>query len=107
MNLGSTPSRSPARKMIQSRSQSPDCGMSAGIVSTSIGVAETAGANAGLNQSPVKLVKQKSEMTAKGANLAERKWGMRGNFISSSPCELLAQRAIKLILPTSATHGRY
>src|SRR6266550_4268641 len=67
--------------MIQSRSQSPETGMSAGIVSTSIDVALTSGVNAGLKKSPVKFVRQKSEMMAKGANLAERKWGNRGNFI--------------------------
>src|SRR5258706_8099370 len=74
--------------MIQSRSQSPETGTSAGIVSTSsIELAATSGAKTGLKKSPVKFVRKKREMMAKGANLAERKWGIRGNFISGSPCE--------------------
>jgi len=42
----------------------------------------TTGAIARLNNNPVRLLNRKSEMSAKGANLSERKWGnLRGNFI--------------------------
>jgi hypothetical protein len=42
----------------------------------------TTGAKTGLKKNPVKLVKKKSEITAKGANLADRKCSkFRGNFI--------------------------
>jgi hypothetical protein len=52
------------------------------MVSDSIVVAEATGANTGLKKNPVKFVKKKSEMTAKGANLADRKCSkFRGNFI--------------------------
>lgn len=102
MNRGSTPCFSPARKMIQSRSQSPDKGMSSGIVSTRVAAPAT-GAITGLKKSPVKLKTKKKEMMANGANFAERKCrfrrrltgrkgdavreNFRGNFIFDSPRE--------------------
>src|SRR5882724_3341703 len=98
MKRGSTPAFSPARKIIQSRSQSPDKGMSSGIVSTRV-AASTTGDIPGLKASPVKLKKKKREMMANGANFAERKCKFRrrltertrgdswGNFICDSPCE--------------------
>src|SRR6266550_3024655 len=100
MKRGSTPCFSPARKMIQSRSQSPDKGMSSGIVSTLVVVAAlTSGAITGLKKSPVKLKTRKKDMMANGANFPERKCKFRrrlagrtlgnswGNFIFDSPCE--------------------
>src|SRR6266480_1110662 len=102
MKRGSTPSFSPARKIIQSRSQSPDKGMSTGIVSTRCWAASTTGAITGLKKRPVKLKTKKREIMANGANFAERRWtflrrfaernrgavrGNRGNLIFNSPCE--------------------
>src|SRR5687768_5705980 len=91
--------------MIQSRSQSPDTGISAGIVSTKLtGVA--VGANAGLNMKPVKFVKKKSEIIANGPNLAACKRGnLRGNSIVRSPCERWSKDHQGLITATLATHG--
>src|SRR5258708_40225149 len=89
INRGSTPSRSPVRKMIQSKSGLPDVGISSGIISNAAttGLALTAGANARLKKTPVRLVKRKREIRAQGANLKERKWGIfRGNLIQRSPC---------------------
>jgi len=55
--------------------------MSEGMVST-MALAFTAGANTGLKKKPVRLVKKKSEIIAKGANFAERQWGiLRANLI--------------------------
>src|SRR6185503_20809389 len=75
--------------MIQSRSQSPDKGMSAGMASTS--AALTTGAITGLHGTSVKLKTTKSEMIKSGMDFAERTRrvvrGKRGNFISNSPCE--------------------
>src|ERR1051326_4322678 len=65
--------------MIKSRSQSPDNGMSSGMTST-CEAALTTGASTGLKKNPVKFVKKKSEIIAKGANFAERKWSARGNI---------------------------
>jgi hypothetical protein len=60
---------------------SPEEGMSDGIVSIT-GLAFTVGANTGLKKMPVRFVKRKREISAKGANLTERQWGiLRGNFI--------------------------
>jgi hypothetical protein len=56
--------------MVQSRSQSPDTGISAGIVSTTCVTALTEGMNAGLKKNPVKFVRKKSEIIAAGANFA-------------------------------------
>src|SRR6185437_8842104 len=74
--------------MIQSRSQSPDKGMSAGMASTS---AALAGAITGLKPRFVKLKNTKSEIIKNGMDFAERTCGVvrgkRGNFISNSPCE--------------------
>src|SRR5262245_23766723 len=83
INLGSTPSRSPARRIIESRFGSPDVGIS----EASNCVTFLAGAKAELIKTPVRFVNTKAAMTAKGANLIERKWGnCKGNFIQYSPC---------------------
>jgi hypothetical protein len=74
--MNEAPAFSPARKIIQSRSQSPDRGMSAGIASTVV-AASTAGAIAGLKKKPVKLKTKKREMTANGANFPERRCKFR------------------------------
>src|SRR5258705_3730549 len=75
--------------MIQSRSQSPDKGMSAGMASTSAALAT--GAITGLKPRLVKLKNTKSEIMKNGMDFAERTCGVlrgkRGNFISNSPCE--------------------
>jgi len=70
--------------MIQSKSGLPDVGISSGIISNAAttGLASTTGANALLKKTPVRLVKRKREIRAKGANLTECKWGIfRGKFI--------------------------
>src|SRR5687768_8276423 len=67
--------------MIQSRSQSPDTGMSAGIDSMKV-LLVAAGASAGLKKRPVKFVRKNSEIMAKGPNLtAWTRGNFRGNFI--------------------------
>src|SRR5689334_9780545 len=81
MNRGSTPCFSPTSKMMRSNAGSPEVGMSAGILKV-CSLAAAAGASAWLNRNPVTLLKTKSESSANGANLSERKWGnLRGNFI--------------------------
>ena len=56
--------------------------MSRGMVSTMLLLALTSGASTGLKKNPVKLVKKKSEIIAKGANFTERQRGiLRANFI--------------------------
>lgn len=82
--------------------------MSAGIDWPAV-LALAEGAKAGLKRIPVKLVKRKKEIIAKGANFTERKWGiLRGSFILlCSPCER-RPRAIKLDSAAQnlgATHG--
>src|SRR4030095_14630474 len=84
--------------MSQSRSQSPDKGMSSGIVTTWL-AARTSGPMAGLKKRPVKLKIKKNEMMANGANFPDLKCRLRrrltgrtrgnswGNFIFDSPCE--------------------
>src|SRR6266404_6996742 len=76
--------------MIQSKSQSPDNGISSGIVSTCGVVALTVGANTGLKRKPAKFDRKKREIMANDANLAKRKLWTRakrkrgncwGNFI--------------------------
>jgi hypothetical protein len=67
--------------MIQSRSQSPETGISAGIASMKA-ACDAAGASAGLKKKPVKFVRKKSEIMANGPNLAAcRRGNFRGNFI--------------------------
>lgn len=61
--------------MIQSSVGSQEEGISSGIVSTTV-LALTSGAITGLKKNPVKLVKKKSEIIAKGANFAERQRGI-------------------------------
>lgn len=62
--------------------------MSRGIVSARP-LAFAEGANTGLKKNPVRFVKKKSEIIAKGANFAERQRGIRkANFIQwFLPCE--------------------
>src|SRR5882762_6831097 len=87
--------------MIQSRSQSPDKGMSAGMASTST-AALTTGAISGLNATLVKLKITNSEMIVSGMNFAERNRGavrgIGGNFISNSPCERWSRDHQNLVL---------
>src|SRR5258706_9970468 len=86
--------------MIQSRSQSPDKGMSAGMASTSAALAT--GAITGLKPRLVKLKNTKSEIMKNGMDFAERTCGVvrgkRGNFISNSPCERWSRDHQNLVL---------
>src|SRR5437868_14208043 len=88
MNRGSTPCFSPTSKMMRSNCSSPELGMSAGMAGMAnsfAGLAAATGASTWLKRMPVRLVKRKSAIIAKGANFNERKWGnLRGNFIQQN-----------------------
>src|SRR6266498_4703474 len=106
MKRGSTPSLSPARKIIQSSSSSPDVGMSAGIVAASV-AALTDGASTALKKTPVKFVRRKTAITTKGANLIERHWGIfRANFIKLFLHENNDSRGSQIYIFNHAMYGR-
>src|ERR1043165_5325771 len=69
ISRGSTPSRSPARKMIKSRSRSPDCGISSGMKSSATAACIVGGARDRTERKPSNVSRKEKKENCKRREL--------------------------------------